>query len=69
MPIHLEALDVVSEVEGTGSALIAACNMCAGASLAMGEDKPFLQFFGSLLKSPPLEDGTQNHNRFRYAGQ
>jgi hypothetical protein len=55
MPIHLEELDVVSEVEGTGSALIAACNMCAGASLAMDEDKPFLQFFGSLLKSPPLE--------------
>ena len=55
MPIHLEELDVVSEVEGTGSALITACNMCAGASLAMGEDKPFLQFFGSLLKSPPLE--------------
>lgn len=55
MPIHLEELDVVSKVEDTGSALIAACNMCAGASLAMGEEKPFLQLFNSLLKSPPLE--------------
>jgi hypothetical protein len=55
MPIHLEELDVVSKVEGLDSALIAACNMCAGASFAMSEDKPFLQFFGSLLKSPPLE--------------
>ena len=55
MPIHLEELNVVSEVEGAGSSLIAACNMCAGASLAMGEDKPFLQFFKSRLKSPPLE--------------
>jgi hypothetical protein len=55
MPIHLEELDVVTKVEGVDSALIAACNMCAGASLAMGEDRPFLQFFGSLLKSPPLE--------------
>jgi hypothetical protein len=29
--------------------------MCAGASLAMKENKPFIQFFRSLLKSPPLE--------------
>ncbi len=55
MPIHLDELDAVSEAEGAGSALIVACNMCAGASLAMKEDKPFIQFFRSLLKSPPLE--------------
>ncbi|UCE99470.1 MAG: hypothetical protein JSV82_09995 [Planctomycetota bacterium] len=55
MPIHLDDLDVVCEVEGLGSALVVACNMCAGASLAMKENKPFLQFFRSLLKSPPLE--------------
>jgi len=55
MPIHLDELDVVSEVEGLGSVLIVACNMCVGASLAMRENKPFIQFFRSLLKSPPLE--------------
>jgi hypothetical protein len=55
MPIHLNELDVVPEVEGLDSALIVACNMCAGASLAMRDNKPFLQFFRSLLKSPPLE--------------
>lgn len=55
MPIHLEDLDVVSEVEGAGSALVVACNMCAGASLAMKENRPFIEFFRSLLKSPPLE--------------
>jgi hypothetical protein len=55
MPIHLNDLNVVSEVEGLSSALIVACNMCAGASLAMRENKPFIQFFRSLLKSPPLE--------------
>jgi hypothetical protein len=55
MPIHLNELDVVPEVEGLDSALIVACNMCAGASLAMGENKPFIQFFRSFLKSPPLE--------------
>jgi hypothetical protein len=55
MPIHLNEIDFVSEVEGLDSALIVACNMCAGASLAMKENKPFIQFFRSLLKSPPLE--------------
>ena len=55
MPIHLNEIDVVPEVEGLDSALIVACNMCAGASLAMRDNKPFLQFFRSLLKSPPLE--------------
>ena len=55
MPIHLNEIDIVSDVEGLDSALIVACNMCAGASLAMKENKPFIQFFRSLLKSPPLE--------------
>lgn len=55
MPIHLNELDVVPEVEGLGSVLIVACNMCAGASLAMKENRPFIQFFRNLLKSPPLE--------------
>jgi len=55
MPIHLNELDVVAEVEELDSALIVACNMCAGASLAMKENKPFIQFFRSLFKSPPLE--------------
>lgn len=55
MPIHLENRDVISEVEGLDSVLIVACNMCAGASLAMEENKPFIQYFRSFLKSPPLE--------------
>lgn len=55
MPIHLDVVDVASQVQGLNSVLIAACNMCAGASLAMRDSEPFLQFFGSLLKSPPLE--------------
>ncbi|UCC95779.1 MAG: hypothetical protein JSW40_03275 [Candidatus Omnitrophota bacterium] len=54
MPIHLTELDVIPEAEGLDSALIVACNMCAGASLAMKENKPFMQVFGSFLKSPPL---------------
>ena len=55
MPVHLDDRNIISEVNGLSSALIVACNMCAGASLAMKENKPFLQPFSSLLKSPPLE--------------
>ena len=55
MPIHLDALKVAPQLEGSGSALIVACNMCAGASCAQRENRPFIEFFRSLLKSPPLE--------------
>ena len=55
MPAHLEDRDVTSEVEGLNSALIVACNMCAGASFAMKENKPFIQFLSDFLTSPPLK--------------
>ncbi|MHC4250310.1 MAG: hypothetical protein ACYS9X_14375 [Planctomycetota bacterium] len=55
MPIHLEGRDVMPEVGGSRSALIVACNMCAGASFAMEEDRPFIEFFRSFLTSPPLK--------------
>lgn len=55
MPIHLNDLDVVSEVEGLTSALIVPCNMCPAATVAVRDGKPFMQLFRSLLKSPPFE--------------
>jgi len=55
MPIHLEDLDVMSKIKGLDSTVIVACNMCAGASYATKENKPFIQFFSNLLTSPPLE--------------
>jgi len=55
MPIHLNDLDVVSEVEGLTSVLIVPCNMCPAATVAVRDGKPFMQFFRSLLKSPPFE--------------
>ena len=55
MPIHLEEVDVMSKVEGLDSTLIVACNMCAGASFAMKENKPFIQLFSNFLTSPPLD--------------
>jgi hypothetical protein len=55
MPIHLEDLDVVSEVEGLSSALIVPCNLCPAVTVAVRENKPFIQFFRSLLKLVPFE--------------
>lgn len=56
MPIHFEDLDVVSELDGVGSALIVPCNVCPAATVAVREQRPFLQLFRSLLRSPPFEE-------------
>ena len=55
MPIHFNDLDVVSEVAGLSSALIVPCNMCPAVTVAVREEKPFIQFFRSFLKSVPFE--------------
>jgi len=56
MPIHLDDLDVVSEVAGLGSALIVPCNMCPAVTVAVREQRPFMNFFRSFLKSAPFEE-------------
>jgi hypothetical protein len=55
MPIHLNDLDVVSEVAGLSSALIVPCYMCPAVTVAVRENKPFMEFFRSFLKSAPFE--------------
>ena len=55
MPIHFDDLDVVSEAAGLSSALIVPCNMCPAVTVAVREQKPFIQFFRSFLKSAPFE--------------
>jgi hypothetical protein len=55
MPIHFNDLDVVSEVTGLDSVLIVPCNMCPAVTVAVREEKPFIQFFRSFLKSVPFE--------------
>ena len=56
MPIHLEDLDVVSEAEGFRSALIVPCNICPAVTVAVREDRPFIQLFRDFLKSAPYEE-------------
>ena len=56
MPIHFKDLDVVSELDGVSSALIVPCNVCPATTVAVREQRPFMQLFRSLLKSPPFEE-------------
>ena len=45
MPLHFKDLDVVAEVKGLSSALIVPCYMCPAVTVAIRENKPFMQFF------------------------
>lgn len=55
MPLHFEDLDVFDGLEGSRSALIVPCRMCPAITIAVKENKPFLQFFRSPFKSRPFE--------------
>lgn len=55
MPIHLNSLDFVPDVAGMSSVLIVPCNMCPAVTVAVDEQRPFMQLLKSLLKSPPWQ--------------
>ena len=56
MPIHFDDLDVVSEVAGLSSALIVPCNVCPAVTVAVRENRPFMQLYRSVLKSAPFDE-------------
>ena len=56
MPIYLKAVDVVPEVVKFKSALIVVCRFCPAASLAVRENKPYLEVFRRLLNTEPYEE-------------
>ncbi|MBW2429366.1 MAG: hypothetical protein JRF56_10430 [Deltaproteobacteria bacterium] len=60
MPIYLKDVDVVPEVAKFKSALIVVCRFCPAASLAVRNDKPFMEFFRRLLKTEPYEELIDN---------
>jgi len=69
MPIHFEDLDAVSDVKGLNSVLIVPCNMCAAATVADREGKPFLQPFRHFLKSAPFDRHIKRlRSRLKYEG-
>ena len=60
MPLHLNDMDVASEIEGQRSALIIPCYMCSAVTVSVRENKPFLQLLSHFLKSPPFERHIKN---------
>ena len=69
MPMHLDDVDVASEVAGLSSALIVPCNMCPAVTVAVRENRPFLQFFRSFVKSAPFEQHIRSlQSRLREQG-
>ena len=55
MPFYLEDRDVSSDISNAGSVLIVPCRFCPAASLAVRSKKPYLQLFGTLLRTAPYE--------------
>ena len=69
MPMYLRDVDVLPEVAGLSSALIVPCNMCPAVTVAVKEQKPFIQLFKSFLKSAPFEQHIQDlQSRLRAEG-
>ena len=56
MPIHFEDEDIFSEVAELRSALIVPCNLCPAVTVATRQNRPFMRFFRSPLKSAPFEE-------------
>lgn len=55
MPFYLKEVDVVPEVSKFKSALIVICRFCPAASLAMRNDRPYIEFFRRFLKTETYE--------------
>lgn len=69
MPLHLDDLDVVSEARGLSSVLIVPCNMCPGITVAVNENRPFMQLFRNPFRSAPLRDHIRKlQSRLRQVG-
>jgi len=56
MPIYLKEVDLLAEVAKFQSVLIVVCRFCPAASLAVRNNKPYLEIFRRLLKTEPYEE-------------
>lgn len=69
MPIHLDDLDVMSEIEGLRSVLIVPCNLCPGVTVSVRQNRPFMRFTRSVLRSAPFEEYLESlRSRLQEAG-
>lgn len=55
MPFYLKASDILSEVAGLRSVLIVPCGFCPAASLAVRENKPYIEPLRNFLKTEPYD--------------
>jgi hypothetical protein len=55
MPLYLNELDVVPELARFQSVLIVPCRFCPAASLAMKENKPYIELFRRFLRTASYE--------------
>lgn len=63
MPFYLEANDVVPRTAGLGSVLIVPCGFCPAASLAVSENKPYLELFRRGWRTRAYETFIRNLQR------
>lgn len=59
MPFHLKDRDFSADLAGIHSVLIVPCRFCPAASLAVREDKPYIQLFRNFLRTPSYESYIQ----------
>jgi len=55
MPFYLKERDISSDIGTVRSALIVPCRFCPAASLAVRKEEPYIELFGSLLRTPSYE--------------
>jgi hypothetical protein len=55
MPFYLKESNALSQVDGLSSVLIAPCRFCPAASLAVRENKPYIELFRRFLRTEPYE--------------
>jgi hypothetical protein len=60
MPFYLNEADILPEVAGLRSVLIVPCRFCPAASLAVKEDKPYLEPLRRLMRTEAYESYIRN---------
>ena len=60
MPLHLEPVELSTELENYKSVLIVSCPVCPPASVATEKNAPLIEFFKSGIKTAAYEDHIQS---------
>lgn len=63
MPFYLKDRDVLPQAVGVESVLIVPCRFCPAASLAVREDKPYIEPFRRLLRTEAYESFIKDSRR------